>query len=690
MNPEKPFKYLLVGNPNCGKSTLFNHLTGLNQKTGNFHGVTVEKKIGFIPTSETDVEIWDLPGSFSLEGSSEDRIVTSQEILNRNPQDRIIFVMDSLQMERSMQFLTSIIDTGAKVIVVLTMKDILLRRKIEIDVKQIQNEFGVQFHLINSKSNDDIHSLQKILFDPNNFSEGKRIWKWQNREENILNGIITKLNISKDKDYQQKAFAIQEALKEIYEQKESSFLNLFPESTKQLLISSYQKGKFSTQEELIAKSIAIKKMLSKSIIGSNEKTKVINKVDRVFLHPFFGLLSFFLIIGIVFQFLFSWSEVPMNLIESGIGLIQSFLIILLPKGSLTDLLLEGILGGVGSVLVFIPQISLLFFFIGIMEESGYMARVSFVMDKIMGRFGLSGKSFIPLLSSAACAVPAIMGTRTIENKNDRITTILIAPLIMCSARYPVYILVIGTVFTSEKVIGIFNLQGFILFLLFLLGLFTSLAFGLFFKKTIFRSTASYFIMELPDYKLPSIVSILNNVILKVTAFVKNAGQIILYISVLLWFVSYYPIQTNKNGEVVSDIQESYVAGFGHAIEPLIQPLGYDWKIGVALITSFAAREVMVSTLAILYGVEEGNEESPSLREAMKKDVYVDGTPIWTPLTGFSILIFFAYASQCMSTLAVVKKETNSYIWPIFQFVYMTCLAYFSAFLVYQVGGILGF
>lgn len=675
------FKYLFVGNPNCGKSSLFNRLTGLRQKTGNFTGVTVEKKIGILKTTQGNVELWDLPGSYSLEGNSEDRRLTSREILSRDPEDRIVFIMDALQLERSFQFLTSLIDTGAKLLVVLTMKDLLLRRGISINLNTLEKETGLEFHLINAKSGEGVEDLKKALIDPSSFRVGKRIWKWAKKEEQALTHLLSRLDTSDDSISR---FAIQKALLGKVE-----FLTLFPEPTQVFIREIAAKNQFTEQEELVSKSIFIKQIISQSITYKKQPSSPrLERADRILLHPVYGLGIFIGIMVLIFQFLFTWAELPMEWIEEAVSISQAWLGGVLPKGPLSALVTDGALAGVGSVIVFIPQISLLFFFIGIMEESGYMARVSFVMDRIMGKFGLSGKSFIPLLSSAACAVPAIMGARTIENKSDRMTTILIAPLVMCSARYPVYILVIGTVFMSEKVFGIFHIQGLVLFLLFFLGLITSLLFGLLFKRTLFRESSSYFIMELPSYKMPSFISIFQNVLVKVKTFLKNAGQIILYISILLWFISYYPINYNQDGTIEPNIKSSYAGSIGHAIEPMIEPLGFDWKIGISLITSFAAREVMVSTLAVIYEVEGGDEESPGLRQAMLNDRRPDGSPVWNPITGFSILVFFAFASQCMSTLAVVRKETNSYIWPTFQFVYMTGLAYISSLAVYQIGKLL--
>jgi len=623
-----PRRYLLVGNPNSGKTTLFNRLTGLRQKTGNFQGSTVEKKVGIYPTRFHDrLEIWDLPGAFSMEGINEDKKITAEIVQNADESDRILYVMDSTQIERSFQFLTSILDRGLRVLVVLTMLDLLQRRGLDLDLNQLEKCTGIQFVPVNPKTGEGIETLIQLLEDEESFRKGIPIWS----------GKATDL-----------------------------------------------------EEEYILKSIAIKKILSNTLIKNTSVESLVDldSIDSLLLHPVYGLIIFLGIMAVVFQFLFHLAEFPMELIAKGILFLQNLLRETIPQGPLGSLVIDGALGGVGAILAFLPQICLLFFFIGIMEESGYIARASFLMDKFMGKFGMNGKAFIPILSSAACAVPAILSTRTIESREDRITTILIVPLIMCSARYPVYILVIGTVFPQEPVLGYISIRGIVLFFLFVLGLLTSLTFGLLFKKLLLRKSPGFFILELPTYRMPSIVSLLQIVWVKVKSFLVNAGRIILTISILLWFISYYPLQRTETGEYRSTIKTSYAAAIGKIIEPAIEPLGFDWKIGVAILASFAAREVMVSTLAILYELDGEDEESTSLREAMRNDTRPDGSLIWTPLTGISILIFFAFANQCMSTLAVTKKETNSYVFPAIQFLYMTVLAYVSSFLVYQVGTLL--
>ncbi|MCW7494151.1 ferrous iron transport protein B [Leptospira sp. 2 VSF19] len=687
----KQNRIYLVGNPNCGKSTLFNQLTGLKQKTGNFSGVTVEKREGTLNLDNVDWTITDLPGTYGLGGVAEDKKIAYEILLSRTPDEQVIYVLDALNLERGLQFLLQIIDMGVPTLVVLTMKDVLEKKRIQLDLEKLEKSIGLQFILVNAKSGEGIDHLKEILKKQDSFQKRPRLWNWDSKEESFLAEAKQKLGINTN----EAEFFLSQSLKFINKDphlNDKRYFTKFPEETGNWLKSAIEgKGyNFYYQEEMIHRSFFIKKVLAnvitypKSIPGSWEE-----KLDRLLLHPILGFVCFFLLMGLLFQSLFSFAELPMDLIESGITSLQSFVESLLSDGLLKSLICEGIIGGVGSVIVFIPQIALLFLFIGILEESGYLARASFLMDRVMGKFGLSGKSFIPLLSSAACAVPAILGTRTIENKSDRFTTIMVSPLIMCSARYPVYILIVGTVFSFPPVFGIFNIQGFVLFSMFSLGMIASLGFALLFRKTVFKEDASYFVMELPRYNLPSARSLFHTVFAKVKSFLSTAGQIILYISVLLWFLSHFPADYKNNEWKTSPIENSYIGTIGKVMEPAIKPLGFDWKIGISILTSFAAREVMVSTLAVLYGSEE-NEEGESLRSMLRTEKREDGSPVWTPLSGLSLLVFFAFASQCMSTLAVTKKETGTLFWPVVQFLYMTTLAICSSFLIFQLGKILGF
>lgn len=688
------YRCLLVGNANAGKTSIFNRLTGLSQKTGNFPGITVGIATGEIKLKDKQLEIIDLPGSFSLNANSEDKKTLTRFLINRRESDKIIFVLDAMLLERSLQFLFQIMDLGAPILLVITMKDILEKKNLSIQVDALKRELGIETLLVNAKSGSGIQELKELISQEYNFKTPSRLWTWDDKRENFLNSLLTRIETD---NHHYLSFVLSNALKRISGeklQKELPGLEEFKPEIQSFIEKELEASglKYKYQEEVIHKSFRIKSIIGKVLTGNMENQKSFSsKFDKIILHPVFGMITFFGIMAFVFQSLFSWSEIPMQIIESSIDSLANYFQARLPVGPFNGLVTKGIIGGVGSVLVFIPQIALLFFFIGIMEESGYLSRVAFIMDKFMGRFGLSGKSFIPLLSSAACAVPAIMSTRTIENKSDKMATILISPLITCSARYPVYILIIGAIFPKKNLLGIFSLQALVLFGLFILGMVTALLFALLFKKTFFRHDSSYFLIELPTYKIPSLKNLFLSVYQNVKAFIENSGTIILYASILLWFLAYYPVAApTEKQQIPTEISKSYAAQLGKFIEPAIRPLGFDWKIGVGIISSFAAREVMVSTLAIIYGVE-GDETSEDLKTSIQDDVNRDtGKKTWSLLTAISLLLFFAYASQCMSTLAVVRQETKSYFWPSFLFMYMTILAYLSSLAVYQIGTLLGF
>jgi len=413
-------------------------------------------------------------------------------------------------------------------------------------------------------------------------------------------------------------------------------------------------------------------------------------------HRVFGLAILVGVLLLVFQAIFSWAEVPMHLLETGFGAVGDAARAQMPEGILADLVVDGIIAGVGGVLVFLPQILLLFLFISILEDTGYMARAAFLMDKLMSRFGLHGKAFLPLMSSFACAIPGIMATRTIENQRDRFATILIAPFMSCSARLPVYTLMIGAFFTGQTVLGFLSLGAALMLAMYALGIVVAVIVGFILKKTLLSSTPAPFVMELPPYRVPDVRTVLQNMLTRAWLFVKRAGTVILAISIILWALAYFPRTEAVNAEEGSpavetvQLQNSYAGQLGHLIEPVIRPLGFDWKIGVALIASFAAREVLVSTLSIIYNVgKDETEESPTLISAIKGAKDEQGNTVWTPLTALTLMVFFVLAMQCMSTLAIVRRETNSWRWPIFQFAFMTLVAYGAAFATYQGGKLLG-
>ncbi|MBV9240414.1 MAG: ferrous iron transport protein B, partial [Acidobacteria bacterium] len=441
--------------------------------------------------------------------------------------------------------------------------------------------------------------------------------------------------------------------------------------------------------------------------NDHAKHRISEKIDRILTHKFFGLLILVGVLLIVFQAIFSWARLPMDLLENGFGALQDLVRSSMPPGILTDLISDGMIAGVGGVVVFLPQILLLFLFISLLEDSGYMARAAFLMDKLMSRVGLHGKAFLPLMSSFACAIPGIMATRTIESRRDRFATILIAPFMSCSARLPVYTLMIATFFAGQYVFGVVSLGALLMLAMYALGIAVAIVVAFLLKRTVLKAPPPPFVMELPPYRLPNLRTVIQNMLTRAWLFLKRAGTVILAISIILWALTYFPrssqhsaissqqsAATSVNGDANADseqIKQSYAGQLGHAIEPAIRPLGFSWKIGVALIASFAAREVLVSTLSIIYNVgKDEDAQSETLVSAVKDAKRDDGTPEWTPLTGLTLMVFFVLAMQCMSTLAVVRRETNSWRWPIFMFGYMTVLAYVGAFLTYHGGKALGF
>ena len=655
---------LLVGNPNTGKSTLFNALTGLHQKVGNFPGVTVDKKSGSFKLNETSVEVIDLPGTYNLTPNSEDEKVTEQFIRKANSEDVIVVVADVTNLKRNLLLLTQIIDLGKKVVLVLNMMDLLQKNNQEINVTKLAGLIGVQVIPINAQLGKGIGDLKLAVL------EAKK-------------GSITFV------DENNSGGAVDETMKR------------------------YQKI-----NQIVDQCLTLK--------GEDKNVGLTRKIDNIITHKYYGYLIFLSLMLIIFQAIFSWSSYPMELIENGFLFVGEWLENTLPPGLLNDLVVNGIVAGLSGVFVFVPQIAILFAFIIILEDTGYMSRVSFLMDRILRQFGLNGKSIIPLLSSTACAVPAIMSTRTITNFKERLITIMVAPLISCSARIPVYTLLIALVIPKDKTIGFFNLQGLLMMGLYLIGFLAALAAAWVMKMLIQSKERSSFIMEMPIYRMPRWKNVGLSIFSKVKVFLLDAGKIIVAISIILWVLSSYAptgkfdqieakyahVETdnylsqnktddnlsqentddNLSHENIDDIQSkiaaekleaSYAGIIGKTIEPLIQPIGFDWKIGISLVTSFAAREVFVGTMATLYSVgDEDNTSSIREKMMMAKNTKT-GEKLYTLATTLSLLIFYAFAMQCMATLAVVYRETKSYKWPLIQLVYMGVLAYASSFIVYH-------
>lgn len=645
---KETIQILLVGNPNAGKSTVFNELTGLNQQIGNFPGVTVEKKTGKINLTTTlRAEVIDLPGTYSLSPRSEDERVTFDYLSSNKSEGKreiIVVVADASNLRRSLLLCSQLMDLDKSVILGLNMMDVVEQNQQEIDVSQLSRALNLPIIPMNARIGKGIKELKHAII---NFKEEKR------------SQFIPLLVGEKDVD---NALRRNQRIKEI-----------------------------------LAKTVTNK--------GYKKASNLTRKIDQILTHKIGGYLIFLTILFLIFQAVFSWSEYPMQMIEEGFLYFGNWVSEILPDSILTDLLVDGIIAGLGGIIIFIPQIAALFAFIAILEDTGYLSRISFMMDGLLKRFGLNGRSIIPLLSGAACAVPAIMSARTISNKKERLLTIFITPLISCSARIPVYTLLIALVIPIEAKLGIFNLQGIVMMGLYLLGFIAAIGTSWVMKLFVKTTESSHFIMEMPIYRSPRWKNVGLTIVNKVKVFLFEAGKIIIAISIILWVMSSYGpgnsfekieqkyekglLEPNINNETMAEqlasekLQASYAGRLGKFIEPAIRPLGFDWKIGISIITSFAAREVFVGTMATIYSVGDA-DNTTSLKEKMNnaKDPRT-GEKVYTKATGYSLLIFYAFALQCMATVAIVAKETASWKWPVIQIVYMGALAYLASFLTYQ-------
>ena len=688
-------KVALIGNPNVGKTSVFNHLTGLNQQVGNYPGITVEKKQGIAKlSSEIKAKIIDLPGTYSLNASSIDENVVIELLLNKNDEDFpdvAVVVTEVENLKRNLLLFTQIKDLEIPTILVINMADRMKLKGIELDIESLEKELKTKIALVSSRKNQGIDNLKNIILNYNELST-----------EPCLNAS------SIDPEYfdkLRKAFPNQLLYKLwLVITQDVNFLNLERNEIKSSFTKSHSDLKRLQQKETIKRYQFINDTLKiGQKIDPSKATDFRAKLDRILTHKVFGYLIFFGILLLIFQFLFDWSSIPMDFIDETFANLSSYAKTHLPAGKFTDLISDGVIPGIGGIVIFIPQIAFLFLFISVLEESGYMSRVVFLMDKIMRRFGLSGKSVVPLISGTACAIPAIMGTRNIENWKERLITILVTPFTTCSARLPVYAILIALIIPEKRVLGFLSLQGLTLMSLYLLGFGMAIFSAYILNKILKLNCKSYFVVEMPSYKVPMFKNVAINVIEKTKAFVTGAGKIILALSVILWFLgSHGPksfddastVITSQNQNLSEDelndkvsayqLENSYIGIMGKSIEPAIKPLGYDWKIGVAVVSSFAAREVFVGSLATIYSVGSHGEEEATIKKKMAAEVHpVTGKKIFNFATGISLLLFYAFAMQCISTLAIVKKETNSWKWPIIQLVVMSGFAYLVALTAYQ-------
>jgi ferrous iron transport protein B len=694
----------LIGNPNSGKSSMFNQLTGLNQKVGNFPGVTVEKKEGgFTLPGKQDCIVLDLPGTYSLYPRRTDEFVSYKQLMNPENGESIdlaIVVADASNLRRNLLYVSQVIDLKIPVVVALTMVDLAKKRGIKIDVDCLSREMQVPVVVVNARTGKGIEQLKSTVsqmlqievtgqdFFPIEDLAKEAINEMRELMPNLGNyGAIHHLINHESFDLNS---GIQDKIEEIEAKYKFNHTKIQAEDI-QLRYKKIRQVMLKSVEE---QSIEKRKMFSE-------------RLDHFFLHRTWGYLIMGVVLFILFQSVFWVAEYPMSLIETGVGMLGGWLGSVLTEGWITDIVVNGILAGLGGILVFVPQIMILFGLITLLEDTGYMARISFLSDRIMRRVGLNGKSVMPMIGGFACAVPAIMSARNIENKKERLLTIMVTPFMSCSARLPVFTILASMIVPDKKILGIFSLQGFVLMGLYVLGIVIALLVSYVMNLFIKIREKSFFILELPVYRQPRWKNILYTMVEKAKVFVFDAGKVIMVISLVLWAFSSFgpaekrnkieenyarlikndPINESKyNTEKSSALLENSYAGImGRSIEPVIRPLGYDWKIGIALITSFAAREVFVGTMATLYSVgEDADENSETLRNKMHAARRSDGTMVYTTATGYSLLIFYLLAMQCMSTLAVVKRETGSWKWPIIQLIYMTGLAYFLSFIAYQV------
>jgi len=691
-------KVALIGNPNTGKTSVFNALTGLNQKVGNYPGITVEKKEGSCRLDRTTkAQILDLPGTYSLNASSMDESVVIELLLNKNNKDFpdvAVVVTDVENLKRNLLLFTQIKDLEIPTLLVINMSDQMKRKGIRIDVDLLEEDLGTKVILTSMRTEDGISQLKEALV---NYRQ-------------LPTQPILELN-SIDEDYfsrLQKTFPSESLYKLwLVITQDVNFSNIERkriEVANDFKIQSDAVLKRLQQKETIKRYQIINQILKKNYaVDIQSATDLRSKIDRILIHKFWGYVFFFSLLLLIFQSIYDWSGVPMDFIDSSFAQLSEWVNAQLPPGLFTSLLAEGIIPGLGGVVIFIPQIAFLFLFISLLEESGYMSRVVFLMDRGLRRFGLSGKSVLPLISGTACAIPAVMATRNIENWKERLLTILVTPFTTCSARLPVYLILISLVIPEQTLFGI-SIQGLTLMGLYLLGFVMALLSSWILKHYFQTTSKSYFVVEMPNYKLPRLKNVSITVLEKTKSFVTEAGKIILAFSVLLWVMaSFGPGEKFENASTIVAqantenilteedlesktaayrLEHSYIGILGKSIEPIISPLGYDWKIGIALISSFAAREVFVGSLATIYSV--GSEEETPIKNKMANEKRPDGSVVFDLATGVSLMLFYAFAMQCMSTLAIVKKETNSWRWPMLQLVFMTFIAYVSAFGAYQI------
>ncbi|HEX8160678.1 MAG TPA: ferrous iron transport protein B [Pyrinomonadaceae bacterium] len=743
-SPQRALTIALAGNPNAGKTTLFNALTGLRQRVANYPGVTVERKEGFwsLAPDAPPARLIDLPGLYSLDAASLDEqiardVLTGRASAHTPAPDCIVVAVDATNLARNLYLVTQLLEIGRPLVVALTMFDLAARQQdTELDVAELSAALGVPVVPVVTTQRRGLDALAAAVARAaqEGASPGAG-WRLSGRAEEEIASLARGEHGEADEANARLcslAGARYAAMIELYAEE-------LPHDAERRATVEGARARLAQadprwwQEPVLARYDWIEQVAARAVRakkGAPSRTRTpTERIDRVVTHKILGPAVLLVVMLVVFQAIFSWAQLPMDLIDHGFGALGDAVRAGMPAGLLTDLLVDGVVAGVGGVLVFLPQILLLFLFISLLEDSGYMARAAFIMDRLMRGVGLHGKAFMPLLSSFACAIPGIMATRTIENPKDRLATILIAPFMSCSARLPVYTLMIAAFFTGRKVLGVVSVGVLIIMAMYLLGIVVAVAVAWVLKHTILKSPPPPLVMELPPYRMPSVANVVQTIYQRASMFVRRAGTVILAISILLWALVTFPradaptlndasaarqaanaresetVQPAAGASNVAEgaaatagasggkgeqIRNSFAGRLGRLIEPAIRPLGFDWQMGIGLIASFAARETLVSTLSIVYNVDDDNEQSGSLIEAVRNARRPDGRPAWTPLVAVSMMVFFVLACQCMSTVAVVRRETNSWRWPLFMVSYMLALAYVASLATFQGGRLLGF
>ncbi len=716
MNPTRTASPLLAiaGNPNVGKTSIFNRLTGQDLKVTNYPGVTVERQEGRMKLAGAGVvSVLDIPGTYSLSGRSAEEQIAIQAIAGigeYSPPDLILLVVDATQLSRNLYLVLQVLELGVPAVAALTMVDSLGRRQQRVDVVALEEILGIPVvPVVGHKGTgiDDLRAaIDRVIADP---SVGTPGWRWRPEHPMLLEDIdqvaaripSTWCNGSQERRWALGLWALLSLEDDDELQNVSADLRAAVTVRRQL---AEEQGREIEAEVIRGRYEWIDSEAARAVISTAERTvSRTERIDSVLLHPALGFVIFLVTMGLIFQSLFSWADPAIGAVETVFGLLAGAIESVMPDTLLRDFLVNGVIAGVGSVVVFLPQILLLFFLIGLMEDTGYMARVAFLMDRVMRRLGLHGRAFVPMLSGFACAVPAIMATRTMERRRDRMVTMMAIPLMTCSARLPVYTLLIAALFPPTRVLGVLPVQGLLMVMMYVFSTLVALIAAGVMGRFLFKGVEVPLLLELPPYRVPHWKSVFRLMWNRGAVFLNEAGRVILVCTIVLWVLLSFPrtpapdsVPSAPDGAHVAQVDsevllQSYGARLGHFIEPVIEPLGFDWKIGIGLIGAFAAREVFISTLGVVYGVgEDVDEESTTLREKIRAETHRDGRLVYTPLVGLSLMVFIALSCQCMSTLAAVYRETNGLRWPAFLFVYMTTLAWLASLIVYQSGKALGF